>query len=148
METLEQMIERHEGRMLSPYRCPAGKLSIGMGHNIDAKGLPAYIQSHLDIYHEITDGMADDLLRKDIADAEKDCRRLFRDFDSFTIPRHNALVDFVFNVGLGTARKFKKAIAAVNRNDWATAALEMKDSRWYRQVGARSIEICDMVREG
>ena len=38
--SLREMLERHEGRKKKVYRCSKGKKTIGVGHNVDAKGLP------------------------------------------------------------------------------------------------------------
>ena len=38
-------------------------------------------------------------------------------------------------------------IAAVKSRDWETAADEMKDSRWYHQVGGRSVRLVQRMRE-
>jgi len=44
-------------------------------------------------------------------------------------------------------RHFKKMIAAVKDQDFSKAAVEMKDSRWYRQVGHRAVTLVNMVTE-
>ena len=36
-------------------------------------------------------------------------------------------------------------IAAVRKKDWQQAAEEMKDSNWYRQVGKRAKNLCEMM---
>ena len=36
---LKKQLTRHEGKRAYPYRCPAGKLSIGVGRNLEDKGL-------------------------------------------------------------------------------------------------------------
>ena len=51
----------------------------------------------------------------------------------------------LFNLGRDRFMKFKKLIAAVYEHNWAEAALQMEDSRWYGQVGRRSKELQDMV---
>ena len=43
-----------------------------------------------------------------------------------------------FNMGAPRLSGFKKFIAGVNAGDWNTAAVEMMDSRWARQVGNRA----------
>jgi GH24 family phage-related lysozyme (muramidase) len=59
-----------------------------------------------------------------------------------------ALIDFVFNVGAGTALKFRKALEAIYEGDWNKAADEFQDSKWFKQVGDRGPEIVNMIREG
>ena len=147
-ETLEKMLERHEGRKLKVYRCPANARTIGIGHNIDAKPLPKTMADYLAEHGEITNAMADELLASDIAASKFSCGFIFPKFHAFTVARQNALIDFVFNVGVGTAQKFKKAIHAMNIGHWDTAAEEMLDSTWAKQVKGRAIEITDMIREG
>lgn len=148
METIEELLTRHEGKSLKPYKCPAGKKTIGYGRNIDAKPLPREMADYLKEHGEITNAMSNELLHQDILAAEAGCMLLFPDFYNFAPARRNALVDFVFNVGLGTARKFKKTVAAICLGDWDTAADEMENSSWYRQVGGRAREICEMIKNG
>ena len=62
--------------------------------------------------------------------------------------RQEALIDFVFNVGIGTAMKFKKAMAALEAHDYDTAAIEMMDSNWAKQVGSRAEEVTQMIKTG
>jgi hypothetical protein len=39
-------------------------------------------------------------------------------------------------------------ILALQRKDWDLAADEMMDSKWYRQVGYRGIELVKLMRKG
>lgn len=146
--TIEQLLEKHEGRKNKPYLCPAGKLTVGVGHNMESSPLPKDMQAYLDANERITNAMVDELLTSDIAAAKFSCEFIFPEFHAFTTARQNALIDFVFNVGVGTAQKFKKAIHAVNIGHWDEAAEEMLDSTWAKQVKGRAIEITDMIREG
>lgn len=147
-EGLKDLIIRHEGLRLKPYPCPAGKLTIGVGHNIDAHPLPDVLAHHLDVFGCITEDMAYTLLEEDVAQAVTDCHRLYRDFDKFSERRQWALIDFVFNVGITTARSFYNTNRAINRGDWQAAAEGLKKSLWYRQVGSRGETITEMVRNG
>lgn len=145
---LRDMLIRHEGYRLKPYKCPAGRFTIGVGHNIDANPLPNGMGSYLAAYGEITGQMVDDLLSADVENALMDCRHLYPKFDKFSVNRQRALIDFMFNVGIGTARKFRNANSAINRGDWYAASVEMRNSQWYVQVKDRAEEICEMIREG
>ena len=42
--------------------------------------------------------------------------------------------------------KFKKFIGGVNSGDWNTAAVEMMDSRWAKQVGVRADRLRDRIK--
>lgn len=145
---LKEMLTRHEGKSLKPYRCPKGKPTIGIGHNIDAKGLPQAIDAYLSRKGSITESMCNEILAADISNAYADCIRLYPAFNSFSEARQCALIDFMFNVGPGTAATFKNTNRSINSFDWERAAQGFEHSDWYIQVGDRAPEIVSMIREG
>ena len=52
MDRIKEQLVRHEGLRLKPYRCTAGKLTIGIGRNLDDCGISqseAYIMLINDI---------------------------------------------------------------------------------------------------
>ena len=147
-DDLRNLLIRHEGLKLRPYKCPAGRDTIGYGHNMEAKPLPDHMRDYLAEHGEITRDMAEDLLADDIAGAIRDCRSLYHRFDTFGDRRKWALIDFLFNVGLRTARTFANTNRAINRGDWEAAAQGFEKSLWYRQVNHRAVEIVSMIREG
>lgn len=148
METLKEMLIRHEGWRTKPYRDSNGFLTIGCGHNISANGLPEYIRRYLKENGSITNEMVNELLENDIKIAKDACLRLYPRFNSFTENRKNALIDFLFNVGIGTAKKFERTNQYINMGFWTQAANNLKKSLWYRQVKKRGIEIVDLISRG
>jgi lysozyme len=146
--TLKELLIKHEGKRYKVYKCTAGKATIGIGHNIDARGLPSDIRAYLTQYGKITDGMIDILYEADVNGAIEDCIKLYKEFKDFTQNRKKALIDFLFNVGLSKALLFKRANLAINEGRWQDAANEMKDSLWYHQVGDRGDDIVDMIIKG
>jgi lysozyme len=146
--SLRDMLKRHEGVKLKPYRCTAGKETIGCGHNIDAKGLPDDIQAYLDEHGAITPVMVDILLDQDIEDAMEDCRALYPEFDDFSQDRQDALVDFLYNVGKGTAKTFKTMNGYINAGQWDEASDALLRSLYAKQVKGRAKEIAQMLRDG
>jgi len=133
-EKLIEMIKRHEGLRLFPYKCSAGKITIGYGRNLDDKG--------------ITKREAEELLWSDIQEAAQNTMSIFPQFYTYTIARQNALIDLMFNLGKTRFLKFKKMIAAVKEEDWTEAAKQAKDSQWHNQVGGRALDIEDMLERG
>ena len=51
-----------------------------------------------------------------------------------------------FNLGRARLFMFKKLFQALKKGDYDTAAEEMKDSNWYKQVGNRAKKLCDMMK--
>ena len=80
---LDQLI-RHEGLRLKPYRCTAGKLTIGVGRNLDDNG--------------ITRKEAQSLLANDVNRAEAEVMRIVPQFHALDEVRQAVLIDMLFNV--------------------------------------------------
>lgn len=146
--SLREMVKLHEGLRLFPYLCPAGKKSIGYGWNLEANRPPEHIAAYLRMNGRITEEMAEELLTISLGAAIEDARSLYPGFDGFTEDRQDALVDFVFNVGAGKAVCFKRMRQAINDGNWPWAADELKNSRYYLQVGNRGRELEEMLRHG
>jgi lysozyme len=134
MTKLQEMLIRHEGKKYKPFRCTAGKLTIGVGHNIEDNGL--------------TEKVVMLILTDDIADAVQQLNRYFHWFQTMDHVRQDALIDMVFNLGIGTFLSFKKTISALSAGDYDLAAAEMLQSQWAQQVGNRAVELSEMVRTG
>jgi len=143
-----ELIEKHEGRKLKPYKCPAGKNTIGVGWNMDSNPLPKAIANYLSTNGKITDEMAEQLLKISINITINDCKTLFHGWKTFTENRKAALTDFVFQLGLTKASLFVKTIAAINTGRWEDAAREMEKSGWFYQVPKRAAEIVNMIEVG
>merc|ERR1712126_38026 len=88
----------------------------------------------------------DAYLRTDSANALRDSRRLYQDFDRLPSEVQLIIADMMFNLGYSRLSRFRKMKAAVQRRDWNAAANEMMDSRWYHQVGRRSSELVRRMR--
>ncbi len=122
VDQLRTQLIHHEGLRLKPYRCTAGKLTIGVGRNLDDVG--------------ITRDEALMMLENDVQDCYADLARIFPGFHRLDPARQYALVDLRFNLGPSRFRTFQRMIAAVNDERWEQAAAELKDSLWWTQVQA------------
>jgi len=87
------------------------------------------------------------LLGNDIEECRRDLEEIFQGFDLLPEPVQLVLVDMRFNLGPNRFRNFKRMIAAVKNQDFNGAAAEMKDSRWYSQVGERAKTLVKMMSE-
>lgn len=130
---LKDMLKKHEGLMLRPYRCSAGKLSLGYGRNLDDKGISLY--------------EAELLLDNDIQDAIREASGLSF-YEGLNGPRKLVVVNMIFNLGLTRFNGFRRMIAALERRDYFDAAREMLNSRWAEQVGRRAVELANIMRSG
>jgi len=146
--SLREMVKLHEGCRLFAYRCPAGFWTIGYGWNIEAHPLPEHIAAELKAHARITEEQAEELLTISLEAAQLKAEAIFPGFQDFTENRQDALTDFVFNVGTGTAMKFKRLRQAIGERNWPWAADELEKSKWFLQTGGRGRKICEMVRHG
>jgi lysozyme len=53
-----------------------------------------------------------------------------------------------FNLGIPTLLKFQNMWAAIEEEDFETAAEEAMDSRWAKQVGQRAERLCQAMATG
>lgn len=133
MKRLIAMLQRHEGLRLKPYKCTAGKLSIGYGRNLDDMGI-SEIEAMV-------------MLRHDIEQCYQELS-MFSWFEDLDQVRQEALIDMLFNLGLPTFLEFKKTLKFVAEGKYSQAAEEMLRSKWADQVGDRAKELAYMVDTG
>ena len=133
-DVLRALLIKHEGLRLKPYIDSVGKVTIGVGRNLDDVG--------------ISEKEAMILLDNDVARVVAECRENFAWFNSLCDARQNVICSMVFNMGLDHFKEFKKMIAAIECGDFASASNEMKASKWAGQVGKRAIELAQMMEDG
>lgn len=134
-------LKSDEGLRLKPYKCPAGKWTIGWGHQIRP-------DDDFDMQTEITEEIAEQLLNDDIEDAEFYLRSMFSGYDEFSPNRQDALANIMFNVGIGTFDTFTTVKDGIERNDWNYVGERLKRYKWRRQVGDRADRLIDMIIKG
>jgi len=133
LNILATELTRDEGFRKKPYKCSAGKLTIGVGRNIEDRG----------ITRDEAEYMLKNDIKQSIAEAEK-----FDWYKGLSAARKRVVVNMIFNLGAPTFRKFKGTIRLIKNRNYAAASVEMLDSRWARQVGVRATRLSKMMRDG
>lgn len=122
-----------EGERLNMYKDSVGIWTIGVGHNIQEKGISLQVSRQM--------------LQEDIEEVLGDCRSL--DYWNTLDPvRQLVIADMVFNLGLSRFLRFVNLNKALTIKDYNLAAHEMKNSRWYGQVGRRAVKLCEAMITG
>lgn len=134
LDRLKARLSIDEGNKAKPYTDTVGKLTIGVGRNLTDRGLSPDEVNYL--------------LANDIAIATSDAKKLVTGFDSLDDVRQEVLVNMAFNLGIDRLRGFKKFLAAVNTKDFAKSSVEMLDSLWAKQVGARANRLSKAMLTG
>jgi len=133
-EELMAQLLQHEGLRLKPYKCTAGKLTIGIGRNLDDVG--------------ITEDEAFSMLRNDVMRVVKEVSVAFPVIESLDSVRADVIYNMAFNLGISRLRGFKKMWKAIEAQDWEEASVQMLDSKWARQVGKRSTDLAQQMVTG
>ena len=130
---IKEILIRDEGCKLKPYTDSVGKLTIGVGRNLDDNGI-TYEEAMLMLDHDLT-----------IAEHEAENFTWFYDLND---ARQAVIISMIFNMGLPTLKKFKKTIACLEKQDYWQASIEMLDSVWAEQVGPRAQRLSRMMETG
>lgn len=130
---LSNQLIKHEGLKQFPYRDTVGKLTIGVGHNLDDKGL--------------TQAQIRSILMDDLTDTVN--------FLNFKLPwvrdlddvRQRAIANMTFDL-MGKILEFKHMLAALQAKDWVTASDELLNSTFAQQTGQRARDLAKMLLTG
>lgn len=133
-KALVRQLRLHEGERLKPYRDTVGKLTIGVGRNLDDRGL--------------TRDESAMLLGNDIKAVETDLIRALPWVAQLDDVRQRVLLDMAFNLGVPGLLGFKRTLATIQAGDYEKAAAMMLDSKWAGQVGQRAERLSRMMFSG
>lgn len=128
----------HEGIRFKPYRDSVGKLTIGIGRNLDDKG--------------ITREEALYLFENDVKEKTAELDRYLPWWRKLDEVRQRVLLDMCFNMGIGDERRglrsFKNTLSAIEDGLYEEAADLMLKSKWAKQVKGRARRLARMMRTG
>ena len=166
----EQLTELDEGRESLPYQDERGIWSVGIGHNLEANGLPANIAASIHarmgtvavtpgpvLYPECKDlieaagGLTDieinDLFQLDLAE---NCGFLsdYPWFVSTDEVRQAALMDMAFNLGPVQFHEFTTFIGYCAEQAWQQAADDLRGTLVYKQLPDRYERLAQMLESG
>jgi lysozyme len=132
-ESMIAMLKRQEGLRLKVYSCPAGKLTIGYGRNLEDRG--------------ITLQEADYLLQNDILFVRKNLEKNIMYFNELPLPVQEVLINMGFQLGIKGLLKFKNTLFYISKSLWDEASIEMLDSRWAKQTPSIAKELSEIIRK-
>ena len=155
LDKLKAQLIKHEGKKSKVYKDSKGIPTIGVGFNLTRSDAKSKIEALGLDYRKIVSGdlelsepQIDSLLSDDIKTAIADATSSVKTFDKLSDVRKRVVVDMVFNLGKTRFLKFKDTIAALEKEDFDTAAKEMTDSKWCKQVKTRCTTLVGMMKSG
>ena len=146
------MLSLNEGNLPGVYKDSKGNRTIGIGFNLEDAGNRKFLkQQGIDINElfegrQLSDRETKILYNHSLTQAFNDAQQYDPNFAQRPEAVKMTLVDMAFNLGLTKLNKFKKMKQGLMNNDYQTAADEMVDSRWYRQVTNRADRLVERMR--
>ena len=131
-ENLRKTLIADEGLKLSLYKCTSGKNTIGVGRNLDDRG--------------ISEETAMQMLDEDIDLVMHEVSQSINFFHDLPDIVQQALCNLVFNMGISRFLAFKKTLVHLRNQEWDKAADELLDSKYATQLPNRSKRVADMIR--
>lgn len=116
-------------------------ISGGRGHQLTKEEKKLY-----PLGTEIPDDVVKGWFKADMEEADKDLTSILEE-KQVHVPDdvYSILHNMTFNLGKKGIGKFKDMWTAIEKGDWATAAAEMRDSDWHKQVGNRAVRLADRM---
>ena len=135
-EAVFEQLKIDEGVEYEIYNDHLGYPTFGVGHLV-LESDPEYGQP---TGTPVEEQRVKECFENDLDIAIGECNALYEggEFNDLPDEVQQILVNMMFNMGRTRLSKFKKMHAAILEGDWKTAAVEGRDSRWYKQVTNRA----------
>ena len=134
-QSVYEQLKVDEGVVYEIYNDHLGYPTFGIGHLI-TKSDPEYGSP---AGTKVSEERVVQAFESDLDTSLRECGLLYGHcWSSFPSEVKEILVNMMFNLGRPRLSKFKKMNGHLEMGDWKNAAVEGRDSRWYRQVGNRA----------
>lgn len=152
-----EMLRIDEGYKNTLYKDTEGYWTIGIGQLVTKNPSLDVAKAELDklmgrkCNGTITKAEAEDLFQKSVLKAEKGIqsntvlREVYEGLDEI---RRSALINMVFQMGVAGVAGFPKGMRLLKARQWDQAAIELADSRWYKQTPNRAKRVIATFKTG
>lgn len=134
IDKLREEIAYDEGSVNEIYLDHLGLPTFGIGHLVIDSD-PEHGQP---VGTPVSEDRCNEAFDNDVQTVINDCNILYPDFDELPEEVQRIIANMMFNMGRPRLSQFKKMNAAIAEGDWATAAVEGRDSNWHKQVTNRA----------
>ncbi len=142
VDKLREQLKIDEGVKYEVYNDHLGYPTFGIGHLVTEQDQEYGKPVGTPVSEERVNAVFDN----DVAIYMSEAKKVFPNLEQLPEEAQQVIVNMTFNMGAPRLAKFKKFIAGVNAGDWNTAAVEMMDSRWAKQVGNRAERLRDRIQ--
>ena len=138
-------LSQEEGVRLTSYSDTLNNPTIGIGHLLPPHGLPIDHIIGRKFNGNITNEECELIFRQDLLRTLKALSDGLYPFKQFPDNVQYILTSLCFNLGYSGLSHFPKFLAALKAKDYDTAYKELKNSRWFSQVGNRGVKLCNLL---
>jgi lysozyme len=139
---LREQLKIDEGVKYEVYDDHLGYKTFGIGHLVkttdEEYGAP--------VGTPVSEERVNSVFDEDVETYINESKKVFNNLEDMPQEAQQVIVNMCFNMGAPRLSQFKKFIKAIQDEDWATASVEMLDSRWANQVGARADRLSDRIK--
>jgi len=143
LNQIKEDLIRHEGYVTEIYLDSENLETFGIGHLVTEEDM----EFTWPIGTPITDDRILDVFHIDCGEAVEDANCVTNDLYSHPDDVVRVLVNMAFNLGRTRLSKFKKMLAHIEEKNYLMAANEMINSKWYRQVKTRGVELVNIMKD-
>ena len=143
IEQLKETLKVDDGVVYEIYYDHLGYPPFGIGPLV----LEGEAEHGQPVGTPVSEERVDECFEKDVEYVLNDCKILHEDFDNYPEEVKQIIANMMFNMGRTRLTKFRKHNAALQEGDWKTAAIEGRDSRWYKQVTNRAERLMKRLEE-
>lgn len=135
----KQMLIKHEGIRVHPYKCSEDKLTIGIGRNLEANG--------------ISEEEAMYLLDNDIDRVIKNLDKIFPAWKVMPSKARLVCIDMCFQMGITGFMNFRRTRALMEMGAWLEASEELLRSKYAVQTpnraayNSRQLALCQNAKK-
>ena len=139
LKEAKQMLIKHEGIRVHPYKCSEDKLTIGIGRNLEANG--------------ISEEEAMYLLDNDIDRVIKNLDKVFPAWKVMPSKARLVCIDMCFQMGITGFMNFRRTRALMEMGSWLEASEEILRSRYAHQTpnraayNSRQLALCQNAKK-
>ena len=131
LDRVRKRLISEESLKLKLYHCTAGKLTIGVGRNVEDRG----------ITHDTAMQMLDEDIDICVGELEKNLSW----FEDAPDKIQEVLIDLCFNMGINRLMGFVKTLHKLKTGAYKEAAVELLDSRYAASVPNRAKRNADII---
>lgn len=131
--TLIEEIKQHEAFSAHPYLDTENVLTIGYGLNLD---------------DGISEQLAAKILEWTVEERKTTLSKIVPFWQKLSPARQEVFLNMAYNLGIPRFLNFRRMLTAAAAGNIESVCQEMKDSKWYKQVGRRADCLIEKYRKG